>query len=492
MSLVVEDKWAVRVVDEIQKLLKMKPTARLLFPTGSTPLPVYAEMSRRVFAGEMSLAEATIFNLDEYWEPSMVESYRYYMMKFLLGRVPFKRWYFPDRQCYPTAETPEEVAASYAKDLTEAPIDFALVGIGLNGHVAFNEPGLSDEQYAKAVHVVELSAITRHANNVQYTRAITVGLSPLQQARRVVMIATGESKADIVARLISSMKSYTFTSDVIKCPAVGLCKCPDFTLVCDVPAVKGHVRNLVTSKPARNRHNQRVLVFSPHPDDDVIGMGAKMAEYAETGYIVDVCYMTGGRNKTRVLEAIAALQEVCPDSHTAHFLDLPFYSRVDRKVTGADVEAVKDFFEQTRHYFDQHDNYQAIYVCGDLRDPSGTHLRCYKILKEVLQSLSWTVPVQVYFSVWETPDLVRDLHLISGIFRYADDIARRKRYSILCHKSQLRENMRAVDMGHITKEFWEYIEERNLSQNCICDRYKSPLKTYVEIFADMEKWSEAH
>lgn len=489
MNIVVDDKWVNRVVDEIQKLLKMKPTARLLFPTGSTPLPVYAEMSRRVFAGEMSLAEATIFNLDEYWEPSMVESYRYYMMKFLLGRVPFKRWCFPDRQCYPTAETPEEVAASYAKDLTEAPIDFALVGIGLNGHVAFNEPGLSDEQYAKAVHVVDLSETTRQANGVMYTRAITVGLGPLQQASRVIMIATGESKADIIARFISYAKSFVTTADVTRCPAVGILKCPDFTLVCDVSAVKGRVRDL-SSKTWKSA-SSRILVFSPHPDDDVIGMGATMAKYAKAGHIVDVCYMTGGRNRTRVHEAIAALQEVCPDSHTAHFLDLPFYSRVDRKVTGADVAAVKDFFEQTRHYFDQHDNYHAIYVCGDLRDPSGTHLRCYKILKEVLSSLNWHVPVRVYFSVWETPDLVRDLHMISNIVRYKDTIAMRKRYSILCHRSQLRENMRAVDMGHITNEFWQYIEERNLRQNSICNRYKSD-KTYVEIFADMEKWSEAH
>lgn len=481
MNLVVDNNWANRVVDEIQKLLKLKPTARLLLPTGSTPLPVYAELSRRVFAGDISLEEATIFNLDEYWKPEPDDSYHHYMVKVLMGRVPFKCWYSPSQQCYSAAETPEEIASWYGKDLTSAPIDFALVGIGLNGHVAFNEPGLTNEQYASAAHVVNLSESTRQANNVNYTRAITVGLSPLQQASRVIMIATGAAKGPIISRLLESAKSKDV--DCATCPAVGLLKSPDFTLVCDTRAVQAYMNTLI-DKPVQTNVG-RILVFSPHPDDDVIGMGARMAEYAAAGYIVDVCYMTGGRNKKRVLEAVAALQEICPDQHTAHFLDLPFYSRVDRKVTDLDTKVVKDFVEQTRYHFGS-ENYHAVYVCGDLRDPSGTHLRCYKIL----QDLKWTIPVYVYFSVWETPKLTRDLGMITSVTRYKEDVAHRKRRSIQCHSSQLRANMLAVDMGHLTKEFWEYIEERNIAQGLEYGPLQD--KTYVEIFANMEKWSQAH
>lgn len=468
---------AVAVVNELQKLLQSNPKPRLLFPTGSTPIPIYREIVARVKSGVMSLENATIFNLDEYCDPTTEDSYRHFMETHLFSHLQNRPvWYLPDKVSFPTAQTHEQVAEQYAQVLNESPVDFALVGIGQNGHVAFNEPGLTYETYQMSVHVVELSESTRTVNKVPYTHAITVGVKTISIARRIVMVATGASKSAIVSRFMNyDGKEEILPVHWIYSRAVSR---PDLSLICDQAAASDYIQTKelkITQKPGR------VLVFSPHPDDDVIGMGGTISKYAQNGVIVDVCYMTGGQNKTRVLEAVKALEVLCEDNHTAHFLDLPFYSRIDRKITEDDYKTLADFLSQCLNYTDQ---YLAVYVCGDLRDPSGTHRACFNMLKNVARHNSWltkNTPWYVYFSVWYTPDPYKTIDSLTHVV-LSEGECLKKRDSILCHQSQLRANMKPEHMAHID-EFWSYIEARNRSHG----RFYN--ETATEIFVDFTFWT---
>jgi glucosamine-6-phosphate deaminase len=469
---------AVAVVKELQKLLQMKPTARLLFPTGLTPIPIYQEIVARVKSGVMSLDNATIFNLDEYCDPKPEDSYRHFMETHLFSHLKNQPvWYLPDKVSFPTAQTHEQIAEQYAQLLNESQIDFALIGIGQNGHVAFNEPGLTYEAYHTPVHVVELSESTRTVNKVPYTHAITVGIKTISQATRIIMVATGASKSEIVCKFMN----YDRGDEVLPVHRI----CPEYmSLICDRAAVSDYIQ---TKELKITQKSGRVLVFSPHPDDDVIGMGGTISKYAQNGVIVDVCYMTGGQNKTRVQEAVKALEVLCGDHHTAHFLDLPFYSRVDRKITKEDHQTLTNFLSQCLDYTDK---YLAVYVCGDLRDPSDTHKNCYTILTNVVRMwlstqlqdlLRENTPWYVYFSVWYTPDLYKYVSHLSHV-EMSEDECLKKRESIQCHQSQLRINMKPEHMAHID-EFWSYIEARNRSHGRFYNN------TATEIFVDFTYWT---
>jgi glucosamine-6-phosphate deaminase len=256
------------------------------------------------------------------------------------------------------------------------------------------------------------------------------------------------------------------------------------SLICDRAAVSDYIQ---TKELKITQKSGRVLVFSPHPDDDVIGMGGTISKYAQNGVIVDVCYMTGGQNKTRVQEAVKALEVLCGDHHTAHFLDLPFYSRVDRKITKEDHQTLTNFLSQCLDYTDK---YLAVYVCGDLRDPSDTHKNCYTILTNVVRMwlstqlqdlLRENTPWYVYFSVWYTPDLYKYVSHLSHV-EMSEDECLKKRESIQCHQSQLRINMKPEHMAHID-EFWSYIEARNRSHGRFYNN------TATEIFVDFTYWT---
>jgi LmbE family N-acetylglucosaminyl deacetylase len=225
------------------------------------------------------------------------------------------------------------------------------------------------------------------------------------------MVATGASKSEIVCKFMN----YDRGDEVLPVHRI----CPEYmSLICDRAAVSDYIQ---TKELKITQKSGRVLVFSPHPDDDVIGMGGTISKYAQNGVIVDVCYMTGGQNKTRVQEAVKALEVLCGDHHTAHFLDLPFYSRVDRKITKEDHQTLTNFLSQCLDYTDK---YLAVYVCGDLRDPSDTHKNCYTILTNVVRMwlstqlqdlLRENTPWYVYFSVWYTPDLYKYVSHLSHV-----------------------------------------------------------------------------
>ncbi len=203
-----------------------KPHLALTLPTGSTPLALYERLAREYRAGRFSLAEANVFMLDEYVDlPSYPEdSFREYLERHL-GEVAFG-----ELTTVHSLGPPGDLAqcASYDAQLDAVGgLDLAIVGVGRNGHVGFNEPGTSP---GARTHVVTLAEGTIEANfaNVDVarrpSRAVTVGLRDLREARAIVMLVAGAFKHDVARTLVAEH----FDSVV---PATWLLGHPQLTVV---------------------------------------------------------------------------------------------------------------------------------------------------------------------------------------------------------------------------------------------------------------------
>jgi len=186
------------------QLLKEKPDAILGGATGSTPLQLYAELARLCKAGEISFKNARSFNLDEYvgLEGTHDQSYRYFMNHNLFEHIDIDI----DKTRVPDGIN-TAIAAEYDKEIEAAGgIDLQLLGIGVDGHIGFNEPGTP---WDSITHVVELEQNTREVNSRFFTsidevptHAVTMGIKTVMNARSIILMATGKSKAEIIAKAI--------------------------------------------------------------------------------------------------------------------------------------------------------------------------------------------------------------------------------------------------------------------------------------------------
>lgn len=207
--LVLDDDEAVARVaaDVVQTLVASTPQAVLGLATGSSVLGLYGELARRVKAGELSLRGVSGFLLDEYvgLAPDHPQAYRTVIATELLDRVDVR----PGAVQGPQAERPDVTAAceEYEEQILAAGgIDLQLLGIGTDGHVAFNEPGSS---LASRTRIKTLTARTR-ADNARFfddpdevpRHVLTQGLGTVLDARHLLMLATGERKAGAVAAMV--------------------------------------------------------------------------------------------------------------------------------------------------------------------------------------------------------------------------------------------------------------------------------------------------
>jgi glucosamine-6-phosphate deaminase len=202
---------ARRAAQAVVDALAVRPESVLALPTGNTPRPVYAELVRLHAAGEVSFAGATVFNLDEYvgLPAGHPASFRRFLSEALLQHVdlPAQCAHAPSI----TGADLDAAAAAYERAIADAGgIDLALLGIGRNGHIAFNEPGAP---FDSRTRVVTLSEATRVANQPAFgaapvpKQAITVGIATLLEARQCVLLATGAAKAEAVAQAFEGVVS---------------------------------------------------------------------------------------------------------------------------------------------------------------------------------------------------------------------------------------------------------------------------------------------
>lgn len=577
------------VAQEIANLIREKQKQGLPcvlgLATGSSPVKVYEELVRMHREEGLSFKNVITFNLDEYYpmEKENVQSYWHFMHEHLFNHIDIdkKNINIPDGMV--SQEKLEQYCLSYDKKIQQAGgLDFQLLGIGRTGHIGFNEPG---SHLNSGTRVITLDHLTRadaasafHGLGNVPKKAITMGVQSVLAAKRIVLLAWGGSKSDVVKKAIEGLissevpatylqmhKNATFVLDEessmeltrIKTPwivgecqwnedlrakaIVWLCEKQKKTilnltdkdynengmsgLLVDATAYElnlwmfNRLQRTITGWPGgklnaddSNRperelpHRKRVIIFSPHPDDDVISMGGTFDRLVSQGHEVHIAYQTSGniavsdhealkfaevfrdmmkdeqkiakldhiidsiKNKknnemdayeVRMLkgnirrhESLAATRyEGVPD-HRVHFLNLPFYETgaIKKNPIGEkDIEIICNLIEEVKPH--------QIYAAGDLADPHGTHKVCLDGIFEALKRLKnkdfmkdcW---VWLYRGAWHE----WDIHEIEMAVPMSPDQVLKKRQAIFFHQSQ---KDGVMFQGDDLREFWQRAEDRN-------------------------------
>ncbi|MCV6628785.1 MAG: glucosamine-6-phosphate deaminase [Flavobacteriaceae bacterium] len=578
---------SVAVAAEMAALIRSKAANNqscvLGLATGSSPIKVYEELVRLHREEDLSFANVISFNLDEYFpmEKQNIQSYHYFMHQHLFDHIDIlpENIHIPDGTI--DTEQVHQYCIDYDMKIKEAGgLDFQLLGIGRTGHIGFNEPGSHRNSGTRSITLDHLTRVDaaddfQGIENVP-KRAITMGISSIHQAKRIVLLAWGEHKASIVKETIEG-------NITAKVPATYLQEHHNTTFVLDHTASSELTRNKtpwlvgpcvwtealkqkaiiwlckktqksvlrLTDKDYNNNgmsgllaHDQnaydlniqlfnrlqrtisgwpggkpkaddsnrperatpaqkRVIIFSPHPDDDVISMGGTFDRLVEQGHQVHVVYQTSGNIAVSDQEALKfaevalsfspdnkELQEVVgllknkgtnqldtkevlrikadirrkesfaatrylglPDAQV-HFLDLPFYETGTVKknnLSDKDLQIMTDIILKVRPH--------QIYAAGDLNDPHGTHKVCLDALFAVLQNIKslpfmkdcWVWLYRGAWQEWET-------HEIDMAVPMSPDQVLRKRHAIFYHQSQ---KDRVMFQGDDAREFWVRAEDRN-------------------------------
>ena len=179
------------IADIVEHTLTL-PEPKLILPTGSTPIGLYNELVNR----QLDWSNVTTFNLDEYIiNPNHPQSYHSFMKKHLFDRIDI----YPNNCNFPDRNT-----QAYEDIIPE--IDLCILGIGSNGHIAFNEPGSS---FDSRTRVVDLSEQTIQDNSRFFDseqdvpkQAITMGLGTIMESKRVLVMAQGKKKKDILDKAL--------------------------------------------------------------------------------------------------------------------------------------------------------------------------------------------------------------------------------------------------------------------------------------------------
>ncbi len=185
----------------------MKPSCVLGLATGSTPIGTYRQLIEWYEKGDLDFAHVTSVNLDEYKGLSgdNDQSYRYFMNHNFFSHIniPMERTFVPNG----LEKDSDAACAAYNEIIRSCGgIDLQLLGLGHNGHIGFNEPG---EAFEKETHCVDLTESTIEANKRFFEKeedvprqAYTMGIKNIMQARKILLVVSGEDKADILAQVL--------------------------------------------------------------------------------------------------------------------------------------------------------------------------------------------------------------------------------------------------------------------------------------------------
>ena len=583
------------VAKEISDLIRVKQSQKqpciLGLATGSSPKSLYAELVRMHREEGLSFKNVVTFNLDEYYpmEPDSIHSYVRFMKELLFDKVDI----LPENCHIPDGTLSKEEIAGYCTEYElkiEAlgGIDLQILGIGGNGHIGFNESGSLQNSKTR---LVALDHITRVAASNEFLglsntprTAITLGVKKIMEAKRVILLAWGESKSNIIkesvegpvtnlvpASYLQEHKNAAFVLDqgaahkltrintpwlvekiewteaLTRKAVLGLAqkirkpilKLTDSDYIengmSDLLADKGpaydiniqifnKLQHTITGwpggKPGADDTNRperktpakkRVLIFSPHPDDDIISMGGTFIRLHQQGHEVHVAYQTSGNIAVADSVALRFANFVCdynemfgiengeakkifekavrflqnkknsdidipevrhikglirkgearstcyfvgiPDSRI-HFLEMPFYEtgRIEKKpLSKEDIEIVTDIIDKVKPH--------QIYAAGDLADPHGTHKVCLDAIFESVKSLKpkeymkdcWLWLYRGAWKEWSIEEIEMAVPL-------SPDQILEKRYGIFKHQSQ---KDGVVFQGTDMREFWQRAEERN-------------------------------
>ena len=216
------DEVASRGAAMFRRVLAGKPAAVFGLATGSSPLALYARLAADCAAGRVTFRRATTFNLDEYLgiDPANPQSYRASMRRNLFDRIDIDpaNTFLPE--CAP-GEDPLDVGPRYEQRIGErGGIDLQLLGIGANGHIGFNEPtsSLNSRTRIKTLTRETIESNRRFFEDAarQPQLAITMGIATIMDAREILLIATGEAKAEAVRKAIEGPVSAMCPASVLQ------------------------------------------------------------------------------------------------------------------------------------------------------------------------------------------------------------------------------------------------------------------------------------
>lgn len=201
--------------------VKANPSINLGLATGGTPKGLYEELIQDHQTNGTSYAQVHTFNLDEYvgLAADNPNSYRYYMVETLLGHldVDLTQTFIPNG----TAENAQAECELYETLIEQhGGIDLQILGIGHNGHIGFNEPGTP---FSSKTHVVTLASSTREANARYFssidevpTHAMTMGISSIMNSNEILLLVSGEDKADAIYHLLEGKITEEFPASILK------------------------------------------------------------------------------------------------------------------------------------------------------------------------------------------------------------------------------------------------------------------------------------
>lgn len=482
-----------------------------------------------------------------------------------------------------------------AKMRTVGGLDLQILGVGRSGHIGFNEPGSARDSRTRRIHldtITRKDAASEFFGEENVPEmAITMGIGTILEAREICMLAFGEHKAPVIKRAVEGeitvnvaasflqehsqatfyldgaaaaeltrmrtpwrlgpcswdevlkRQAVTWLAQEVKKPILKLTDedysehgLGDLLRAChgayhlNIEVFRRQM-NTISGWPGGKEGRKRVLIFSPHPDDDVISMGGTLIRLVEQGHEVHVAYMVSGylsvfdhdvlrhadfvnefhqifgmkpqpfagmedhinrflRQKTssdidtpeiqaikgliRKTEAIDAVRYCGLPVDQAHFLNMPFYNtgKVQKLPLGdQDIAIVYELLNQIQP--------QMIFAAGDLSDPHGTHRQCLEGLLTAYENYrrQGTPPeLWLYRGAWQewAPDQ------IDMAVPLSPDELRRKRFAIFRHQSQ---KDRAMFPGpYDSREFWQRAEDRNIGTAKLYDALGLPEYHAIEAF----------
>jgi len=226
------DEMSKKAAKLVAAQVNLKPECVLGLATGSTPIGLYKNLIEMSETGDVDFSGVTTFNLDEYYPISKDndQSYDYFMNQHLFSKIKMKKHYIPNGE----AKDPEKECMEYEQKIeAEGGIDLQILGIGQNGHIGFNEP---DVNLNTVTHLTKLTESTIKANSRFFdnindvpTMALTMGIASILKSRKIILLASGRAKHDVVCELLNGDISTNNPASMLKVH-------PDVVLICDKEA----------------------------------------------------------------------------------------------------------------------------------------------------------------------------------------------------------------------------------------------------------------
>ena len=501
---------AKEIADQIRKKQEIGENFVMAIPGGRSPLSVYKELIRMHKEEQLSFRNVVVFVEYEFFPLVSPSAGNVAQLKeALLDHIDIapENVYAPDG-CMPK-DAIIDFCRMYEENIQKAGgLDYILLGVGHASNIMFNGVGATLSSRTRLVLLEgtarkEASRTFPSLDNVP-AGVITMGIATMMKARNVILMAWGEDKAKIIAKTVEGKVSDAYNVNIRVFNDIQ-------HTITGWPGGKPNADD--SNRPERaTPYPKKVIIFSPHPDDDVISMGGTFHRLCEQHHDVHVAYETSGNiavGDEEVIRYCEYLRDVCAkytedetvkkkaeeiihflryekvegeaekrdvlfmkgtirreearagarysgiksDDHI-HFLDLPFYETglvKKNDLSEADIAIVKKLLTDVKP--------DEMFVAGDLADPHGTHRVCLNAVLAAIDELKdeeWlkNCRIWMYRGAWAEWEMD---HVEMAVPISPEEL-RHKRNAILKHQSQAES---APFLGDDERLFWQRAEDRN-------------------------------